>query len=254
MTLPDKDQVRRHAFFALKIGLLALVLAGIAAFSAYYTVRHSVSGRDVQVPELTAMTVPEASALLQKSGLALEEAAERNDDTVEEGRILAQDPPAGSVLKLDRKVKVVVSLGNRITLTPELRGTAARRAQITLQQQGTRLGKELYVFSKRDAESQVIAQDPLPGGPAAREGKISLLVSRGPRPRTFIMPELVGRPERSVLAFLAKAGLRSAPSRHDAARVEAPGTVIAQDPDAGFPVSAGDLVTLTVAGEGGAGG
>jgi eukaryotic-like serine/threonine-protein kinase len=250
----ETDRLRRLLLLATKVGLLAMTLALIAALSAYYTVRNSVSGRDVQVPDLTRMTIEEATALLKQRGLLLEQAAQRNDDAVEEGRILAQDPPSGSAIKLQRKVKVVVSLGNKVTATPELRGGAARKAQITLQQQGMRIGSSLYVYSKRVAENLVIAQDPLPGSIGPRSGTIGLLVSRGERPRTYVMPSLVGRAEGEATAFLARAGLKAAPSRHDGSRPAPRGTVVAQDPQAGYPVSVGDIVTLTVAGESQSGG
>ncbi len=254
MKLPDRDQLRRLVFAAAKVGLLAAALALIAALSLYYTVRRSVAGRDVQVPDLTGKTVQEATALLKTRGLLLDEAAQRNDDRVEEGRILAQDPPSGSTIKPQRKIKVVVSLGDKVTPTPELRGDAARRAQITLQQQGLRIGSEIYLYSKREGENLVIAQDPLPGSTGLHAGAISLLVSRGQRPRTFVMPDLIGRQEAAAVKFLSRAGLKPAPSRHDAGRLGPAGTVVGQDPEAGYPVHAGDLITLTVTGEGGSGG
>ncbi len=254
MKLADRDQMRRHLLLAAKIGLFGAVLALIAAFSAYYTVRQSVAGRDVQVPDLTGMTAKDASALLKEKGLLYEEAAGRNDDRVEEGKILAQDPPPGSAIKIERKVKVVVSLGNKVTTIPDLRGLAFRRAQITLQQQGTKIGNEVYVYSRRDPENQVIAQVPLPGTAGLLDSKVSLLVSRGARTKTFVMPDLVGRPESVVVKLLAQAGLKPAPSRHEPTRPGAPGQVVAQDPEAGYPVRLGDLVTLTVSGEGPSGG
>ena len=252
MKLPDRAQIVRHLLLAVKVGLLGAVLAVIAALSAYYTVRRSVSGRDVQVPDLTQMTTAEATALLSERGLVLDEAAQRNDDRVEEGRILAQDPPPGSAIKQQRKIKVVVSLGTRVSATPELRGGAARKAQITLQQEGMRIGSEIYVHSRREGENLVIAQDPLPGGAGRLGGTVSLLVSRGERPRTYVMPDLLGRPEAEAVRFLSRAGLKPAPSRHETGGSAPSGTVVAQDPEPGYPVATGDLVTLTVAG--GAGG
>jgi len=254
MNILDNHRLRRHLLLAAKLGVLAVVLATIAALSAYYTVRHSVAGRDVQVPDLTSLNVQEAGALLKKSGLLLDLAAQRNDDRVEAGRILAQDPPPGSAIKPQRKVKVVVSLGNQVTAAPELRGLAARRAQITLQQQGTRLGAEIYVYSRREAENLVIAQDPLPGSVTVQEGRIALLVSRGAPERVYVMPGLTGRTEAEAMRFLSRAGLKPAPSRRDPGSHAAPGTIVDQDPEAGYPVRAGDLVTLTLAGEGAAGG
>lgn len=250
----ENPAFRRYALWAGWIVLLAAAMVLVAALSAYFTVRRSVSGRDVAVPDLTRLTVQEAQEALSRVGLLIEQVAERNDDRIEAGQILAQEPPPGSVIKRGRKVKVVVSLGDRVDAAPELRGTAARRAQITLQQQGLRIGREVYVFSRRVPEDMVIAQDPPPETARQPGSRVDLLVSRGTRPRAFVMPDFTGRREAEVVAFLARSGLRTAPARHDPGRPGPAGLVVAQAPEAGYPVRAGDLITLTVSGEGGSGG
>jgi serine/threonine-protein kinase len=244
----QRDQLRRYTLLIARVAIFAGLLVIIAAFSAYFTVRHSVVGRDVQVPDLSGLTSEEAAALLEKHGLVLEEATRRNDERVEAGRVLAQDPPAGAAIKLQRKVKVVVSLGDKVSSIPELRGGAARKAQITLQQQGMKLGDQVYVHSRKAEENMVIGQDPLPEGAGLRDARVTLLVSRGVSPRTYVMPRLAGRGENEAVAFLARAGLRVAPVRREAGSGALPGTVVAQNPESGYPVRSGDLVTLTVAG------
>ena len=117
-----------------------------------------------------------------------------------------------------------------------------------------KLGDQVYVYSRKVEENMVIAQDPLPEGSGLRDAKIALLVSRGTAPRIYVMPQVVGRGETEVLAFLQRAGLRVAPLKRDASRAAPPGTIVAQDPDYGYPVRTGDLVTLTVAGGGREGG
>lgn len=252
MTVPISRTILRHTLTALKVALLGGALAVVAAISAYVTVRHAVSGRDVLVPDLTQMTSYEAEAVLRKQGLLLETVAERNDPRVEAGRVLAQEPPAGSSIKIDRKIKVVVSLGDKGGAIPELRGSAARSAQITLQQQGLRVSEQAYAYSAGESENLVIAQDPLAGQFGLKEGKVSLLVSRGRRPTAYVMPDLVGRPQQEVIRFLSRVGLRAGPLRRDTSVPGAPAdTVVAQRPEAGYPVHAGDLVVLTVAGAGG---
>ena len=242
--------LRRYLLTALKLMALGVALAVVAAVSAYVTVRRAVAGRDVLVPDLTRMNTEEAEAILRKQGLLLDQVSERHDPRVEAGRILVQEPPAGSSIKIDRKIKVVVSLGDQGGAIPELRGSAARGAQITLQQQGLRVAGQIFAYSQKDAENLVIAQDPLAGEFGLREGAVSLLVSRGRRPVVFVMPGLTGRPQDEVIRFLTRAGLHPAPPRRDpTATGSARGTVIAQRPEAGYPVHAGDLVTLTVAGE-----
>lgn len=244
----QKDLLRRRLFLAARLGLLGAALVSVAALSAYITFRRSVSGRNVQVPDLTEMTVEEASALLEKSGLVLEEAAQRNDERIAAGRILLQDPPPGAGIKVERKIKVVVSLGDQMNLIPELRGAAARKAQITLQQQGMKLGDQVYVHSRRVGENMVIAQDPLPESAGQRQARVAVLISRGSPPRTYVMPDLTGRTEAEAIAFLARAGLRPGPVRHDPRRPARRGTIVNHDPAAGYPVHTGDIVALTVAG------
>ncbi len=242
-----RDRVRRGLILATKLAAWGALLAVIAAFSAYYTVRHSISGRVVQVPDVTDRNLQEARSLLREQGLILEEAAQRNDDRVPEGHIIAQDPAPGTDIKLQRKVKVVVSLGDKITPIPDLRGGAARKAQITLQQEGMRLGGQVYVYTRREGENLVVGQDPYPGSSGIPERGISLLVSRGDRPLSYVMPDLVGRREEQVSRFLSRAGLRRGPLRTAPGHPAPPGTIVAQNPPAGYRIQHGDLVTLTVA-------
>jgi serine/threonine-protein kinase len=248
------DQVRRYAVVTAKLVAVAGLLVTVAVFSAYYTVRHSVVGRNVEVPDLSGLTSEEASALLEKKGLVLEEAARRNDQHVEIGRVIAQDPAPGAAIKPERKVKVIVSLGDKVSSIPELRGGAARKAQITLQQQGMKLGDQVYVHSGRAEENMVIGQDPLPEGAGLQDAKVALLVSSGVPPRTYVMPRLAGRGENEAVAFLSRAGLKVGPVRREPRSDAPPGTVVAQEPESGYPVRSGDLITLTVAGGGPGGG
>lgn len=60
------------------------------------------------------------------------------------------------------------------------------------------------------------------------------------------MPDLIGRPEGEVLSFLSGKGLKIAPVRRDPGHPGRPGTVARQDPEAGYPVGLGDMITLTV--------
>jgi len=239
----------RSAVTALKMLLVGAALVLVAAISAWWTVRRAVSGRDVMVPDLAGLTGPQAEKSLRDQGLSLDLTTERYDPRVPAGQVLSQEPPPGSRIKADRKVKVVVSLGEKGSSVPELRGSAARTAQIALQQQGYRVGDLLYAYSPRSEENLVIGQDPMPGGAGAKDARVSLLVSRGRRPATYVMPNLVGHPQQDGLRWLAKAGLRPAPARRDPRSAAGAGTIVAQRPEAGWPVRSGDLVTLTVAGE-----
>jgi serine/threonine-protein kinase len=220
-----RSLLRRAASAGLKIAVVGALLVLVAAVSAYVTVRRSVSGGNIQVPEVIGLTTDEATVALRKQALVLEPVAERHDPHVEAGHILAQDPPSGATIKSERKVKVVLSLGEEGAVIPDLRGSAARGAQIAL-------------------------QDPPAGGAGVKDGRVQLLVSRGRPPVVYVMPDLTGRPESEAVRFLQRAGLRPGPARRQVDAPGAPGTVVAQRPEAGYPVRAGDQVSLTLAGAG----
>jgi serine/threonine-protein kinase len=246
-----KQKTRRAFVLGAKVSMVGVALAVTAAVSAYLTVRQSVSGRDVLVPDLVGVDRQTAEGLLTKQGLALELVAERHDPRVPAGSILAQEPTPGSSLKVDRKVKVVVSLGEEGAAVPEVRGTAARMAQITLQQQGYRVAGPVYAYAPGADENLVLAQDPLPGEFGARAGQVGLLISRGRRPPVYVMPDFTGRTQAEAERLLARAGLRVSPARHERSPAVPAGTVLRQRPEAGYPVRSGDLITLVVADQGG---
>ena len=60
----------------------------------------------------------------------------RPDPKVAAGRVLAQEPPAGSVARRQRSVKVWVSAGPRAATVPALVGETERTAQLRLAQDG----------------------------------------------------------------------------------------------------------------------
>ncbi|HKQ98520.1 MAG TPA: PASTA domain-containing protein [Candidatus Polarisedimenticolia bacterium] len=246
-----KLRTRRTLVAGAKLFLVGTALAVTAAVSAYLTVRSSVSGRDVLVPDLVGVDQKTAESLLRKQGLALELVGERHDPTMKAGNVLVQEPVPGSSLKVDRKVKVVVSLGEEGAAVPEVRGSAARMAQITLQQQGYRVAGPVYAYAPGADENLVLAQDPLPGEFGARAGQVGLLISRGRRPPVYVMPDFTGRTQAEAERLLARAGLRTAPARHERSPAVAAGTVLRQRPESGFPVRSGDLITLVVADAGG---
>jgi serine/threonine-protein kinase len=243
--------IRRTLIAGAKVLAVGGVLAVVAAMSAYLMVRRTVSGREVLVPELVGLAADEARGLLGKQGLAIETVAERHDPAVPEGHVIAQEPAPGSSIKVDRKVKVVVSLGEAGEAVPELRGGAARMAQITLKQQGYRVAGQVYAFAGRVEENLVLGQDPVPGEFGSRDGAVGLLVSRGRRPPVYVMPDFVGRRAEEAGRVLARAGLRAAPAQHERSPAVEPGTILRQRPESGYPVRPGDLITLVVADAGG---
>jgi serine/threonine-protein kinase len=224
-----------------------LVLCGALALTyvlfAVSAMRIALKTREVQVPTLSGKTVNEATALLSAAGLNLKvEEGKRIDSKVPAGQIVAQDPQSGS-LRRERSVKVWVSSGPRSTTVPTLSGESQRTAQLLMQQEGLELAGIAEVRSRDYPQDAVIAQTPAPKSHAAR---VALLVNRGERGATYVMPDLIGVNGDRAADLLRPRGFRVAVvGDHPYPGVPA-GIVLRQNPQAGFQIAPGEPVSLEV--------
>lgn len=66
-----------------------------------------------KIPDITNMTISEATKALEKEGFEIEELIDASSRTIEEGRVIKTNPPAGKSRKQGTGVKVYVSEGNK---------------------------------------------------------------------------------------------------------------------------------------------
>lgn len=220
-------------------GLLVTYVVFAAA-----SMRIALRSRDVVVPSLNGKTVNDASAMLTNSGLNLKvEEARRPDPVVPAGRIINQDPEAGTRTRRERSVKVWVSSGARVKQIPLLVGESERTAQLRAQQDGLTLLPQAEIRSADYPVGAVIAQNP-PQKTNAEQ--VALLVNRGERSTTYVMPDLIGVNGDRAADVLRTSGFRvSVVGDHPYPGVPA-GIVLRQSPQGGFQVSPGDAISLEV--------
>jgi serine/threonine-protein kinase len=224
----------------LLVGALLLTYVLFAAAA----VRLAIKTRDVVVPPLNGKTVNEATSLLGGAGLNLKvEEARRVDAAVPAGRIISQDPPAGFKTRRERSVKVWVSAGPRASSVPALLGESERTALLRAQQEGLQLASIAEIRSADYPVGTVIAQNPPPKTSGAR---LALLVNRGERGDTYVMPDLIGVNGDRAADLLRSHGFRvSLVGDHPYPGVPA-GIVLRQSPQGGFQIGLSDPISLEV--------
>jgi beta-lactam-binding protein with PASTA domain len=218
------------------LGVTYLLFFGIA-------MRVAVRAQEVAVPTLTGRSVNDATRMLTDLGLALRvDDNLRPDDKVPAGQIMRQDPAAGTQARRQRSVRVWVSGGPRSTPVPRLAGQTERTARLRLDQDGIETAAVSEIRSSDYPSDAVIAQDPAPD---ARAPRVALLVNRGEAPTTYLMPDVVNQDATMAADTLIARGFRVTLSATSVAGV-APGIVLRQRPDAGYPVTIADAVSLEV--------
>jgi beta-lactam-binding protein with PASTA domain len=232
--------------FVTRHALVGVALLATLVTSAVLTMRVVLASRDVAVPALTGRTLAEAEALAAPRGLSVRIEGRRHDSAVPAERVVAQEPAPGATLKTHRAVRLWMSLGPRRVSVPAVEGESIRTARSALEQAGVPVARVVEVIDAAP-EGTVLVQRP-PAGEAdlSAAGGASLLVSRGSRDVSYVMPDLIGRDARAVLAALERVGLKVADVRYRSYPGVAPGIVLRQSPAAGQRVSPRAALSLDV--------
>jgi len=227
-----------------KLFLLVFALLGTYFMFAAAAMRLALRASEVTVPDLAGRSVNEATAMLSDLDLALKlEEGRRIDPKIAADHILTQDPPAGVTARRQRSVRVWVSAGPRASKVPPLVGESEQNAQMRLRSDAFGMAGVAEIRSGHYPSAVVVAQEP----PAQTEGtSVSLLVNRGERDLTYVMPDLIGVNADRAADVLRARGFRvAAVGSHPYPGVP-PGVVLRQQPQAGFQIAPGEPISLEV--------
>jgi beta-lactam-binding protein with PASTA domain len=269
---------RINRFFNIVLGALAMLV--IALLSAFITMRLAIHGREAKVPNLTGLTLAEASKQTRSLGLVLNLENRFYSPSTPPGRVLAQSPIPGVTVRREWVVRVTESLGAQKVAIPDLLGQSERTASINIRRLGLELGAVAHIAAPGEP-GVVIAQTPGPNAAGVDRPRVSLLLSEpeeAESPDAFLMPSLAGLTLAGAAARAAAAGLHivsaedlnlpnptpaAAPATSTTEASSAPatsapavttpaaqsfsvGTVVAQTPLAGHRVVKGDPVHITL--------
>jgi serine/threonine-protein kinase len=236
--------LRTRVWSVGKLVLLASALVATYVLFAAASMRVALRAREVQVPDLTNRTANEATATAANLGLTLKiDDSRRPDMKVAAGRVLAQEPAAGSVARRQRTVKVWLSGGQRAAMVPLLIGETERTAQLRLAQDGVTLASVSEIRSQTFAPDVIVAQSP-PAKTTA--GRVALLINRGERGASYVMPDLIGVNGDRAAEILRNRGFRVAVVGSNPYPGVAAGIVIRQSPQAGFQIGPGEPISIEV--------
>ncbi|MGD8294491.1 MAG: PASTA domain-containing protein [Desulfobacterales bacterium] len=230
-----------------KIATLLIVFSMVAGVSAYLTLTYIIKSEDsVIVPNLVGKDVVTALELLSDLQLNTKVSGSEYDRQYPKNHVIYQEPEPGSEIKKDRDIRIILSKGPKEIAMPNLITLSQRQARMIMEENDISLGHLTYTYSNRVENDHVIGQVPPAGSMIIRKSSIDLLVSLGPRPLSYLMPEIAGMSLDKSLLIIERTNLKIGEIgiRYDKHRPR--NIVIDQEPPAGYQVKEGTSVNLVV--------
>ena len=255
----NTKEVKAEASRYFRMSMVLLAMSTVALLSALITMRLAIHTAEVEVPNLSGMTVEEAGSKTGSSRLNLTVENRFYSTTVPAGRVLSQSPAAGSTVRKGWHVRVTESLGPQRATIPDTVGMNEHDAGMAIRRSSLDMGTLAYLPSPGAADV-VLAQTPPANAEGVDKPEVGLLLSQpeAAAAKVYVMPNLVGMSysaanarmkdmELHVWAIVPQPAAQTAdPSAPTGTPAPAPvslvpaGVVVSQVPAAGARVSAAD--------------
>ncbi len=207
-------------------------------------------GGKIKVPRITGISVLQAAEILQKRRLNLKIIPVIKNN-VPKYNIVQQNPAAGTTVRENRVIEIVVSSGQIFSRMPSFIGKSLFKVkqlfmgQKQIQGMGKVILQKITYVPSDSPINTIIAQTPNPETPIKNDVPVYLVVSNGMNHKTFILPDYSNKYFYRAVKELTFNDIyvvvKSIQSSQDKV-----GKVLSQTPARGIRVSPGQRVTLNV--------
>jgi beta-lactam-binding protein with PASTA domain len=226
--------------------LLLLLVLNLFFISAIISFQITLKGEMVTLPNLIGKTLEEAKIELEKKKIILFQSGVRLDQRYERGKIIFQDPPENTKVKINTETRVVLSAGKEKVIVPDFLGKNLQTIRPVLEEAGLREGKISHVHTPKYSAGKIIGQYPLPQEEVGRDTPVSLLVSQGQNEIRYLMPDLIGKRAASSITQLKELDFNVSNIRYRYYQGLDSGIIINQFPAPGSKIQKRNRITLEV--------
>jgi beta-lactam-binding protein with PASTA domain len=249
-----EDYVSNHLRLFLSMTGGIIVFVGIIAVSVFFI--YARGAEQTMVPDVRGKELTGALMELQVKELYPRLQLRYSQSSAEKGLILEQSPPAGTIVKAGRRIRLVVSQGVMVNTVENYVGRDIDEVRMDIQALFAAPGSAsppilslrepfMYEYSS-ETPGTILRQKPEPGAGISGPTVLELVVSRGAENAMIKVPSLAGLPMADALEQIGRTGVDFVFRLRTARGSEAPGMVVFQDPPADTVAAANIRISLTV--------
>jgi serine/threonine-protein kinase len=237
----SEDDGKKKKMIIIIAAVVAAIVLGLAACFATGV----IGGKEIDAPNFKNMTFEEAQRAAEEDyDIKIKMGDEVISEDVEKGRIVSQDPVAGTKIKTGSTITVNISKGLGEGEVPDLSGKDLSDLEAYLSAAGFTLGS-VKERASDEPEGTVLNQDPAPGSNLEKGSAINVVVSDGSKAKASV-PYLIGKTIGEAEQALRDAGLSRGTVSYDYSNTYAEGEVMWQQYEPGAPLDRGTSVKIRV--------
>lgn len=238
--------MKRRTLKAAKLLGIVLFFLLVLFFSTYYTMKFLIKGEELPAPDFKGLSLTQALQEAEKHNIYLKKVTGNYGKQYKPQTVINQSPMQGIRIKERSFVRVFVTSDAVEVEVPTLVGGSLADADKLLRENDLRKRYVTYMDVEDIPVDQVLAQSIPSGSRTPAESEMDLLVSKGPRSRSYIMPDIIGKRADYATAQFNKIGLRISEIVKKQYPGLSAGLVIGQYPEPGFEISPRERITLRV--------
>lgn len=223
---------------------LAIVISIIVALLVVGGIAWALLNNTPQdgVPDITNKTVDVATQELKDAGYEMGKQDSAYNDEIEEGKIISQDPKAGTQADEGTVVNVIVSSGKEPVSVPDLTNMSSDEARQALEKLGLRAESGKAEFSDTIELNRVMGQSPASGEEVRKGDTVTYILSLGIG--NAKVPNVLGSNEDGARSTLEAAGFKVIVQSGGYSSEYSKGQVMNQNPGADADLKKGSEVNI----------
>ncbi len=226
---------------AIIIGVIVGIIVIIAAVLA---VNALVGGKSVIVPDVSNMTEDQARQAAEAVGLEVQIEKQVNDNKVEAGRVVSQDPAAGTESRSGRVLRITLSKGTNMVNVPSVIGLSENEAIQTVEQAKLSVSEIRREYNDSYETGVVFNVSPAQQSQVNEGSTVVLYVSKGRN--TAGVPSIVGLTDDVAQKQIVSAGFVVGTISEQYSDQYAKGLVMSQSPSGGTQTERGTTINYVI--------
>ena len=218
----------------------------VFAYTVVNTMGILIKGKEIKTPDFINLSLKEARQKAYEKDISLKELP-LNSTVTKPEFVISQYPLPGSLIKEsgNRIIKIYYTPKRSEVIMPDLSGLNISDSKKILTENNLKWYYS-YVYSDTAPIDYVISQTYIAGKKIKKGSRVAVLISKGQRTKSFIMPEVIGQNANLVFSFLEEEGIKITKVSYTVYEGLEPGIIINQSPRQGYKINNRSIINLEV--------